>query len=85
VASVFFDGYWEWDLYPWDLAAGAVIDREAGCRITDLEGGRFRLESGAIAVSNGFIHGEMVEALGDGQTLDTTGAAGSKTVSGCRS
>lgn len=58
-----FNGYWEWDLYPWDLVAGVIIALESGCRITNLRGSRFRLESGAIAVSNGFIHQEMINTL----------------------
>ncbi|MCX5917292.1 MAG: hypothetical protein NTX30_11530 [Deltaproteobacteria bacterium] len=33
------EGYWEWGLYPWDIAAGVVIAREAGCRITSIDGG----------------------------------------------
>ena len=63
VAAGFFDGYWEWDLYPWDLAAGVVIALEAGCRITDLRGEGFRLESGAVVSSNGLIHDEILEGL----------------------
>ena len=39
VAAGRFDGFWERDLSPWDLAAGILIVREAGGYVTDLDGG----------------------------------------------
>jgi myo-inositol-1(or 4)-monophosphatase len=58
-----FDGYWEWDLKPWDMAAGALIVTEAGGKVTSLSGGAFDLGSGRVAASNGRIHAELVAAL----------------------
>ena len=58
-----FDGYWEWDLKPWDMAAGALIVLEAGGRVTSPSGGAFDLDSGKVAASNGRIHAELVAAL----------------------
>jgi myo-inositol-1(or 4)-monophosphatase len=58
-----FDGYWEWDLKPWDMAAGALIVLEAGGTITTESGGAFDLGSGKVAASNGRIHAELVAAL----------------------
>jgi len=58
-----FDGYWEWDLKPWDMAAGALIVMEAGGTVTSLSGGAFDLGSGKVAASNGRIHAELVATL----------------------
>jgi len=64
VAEGAFDGYWEWDLKPWDMAAGALIVTEAGGTVSALSGAPFDLGSGTITASNGRIHAEMVRALG---------------------
>lgn len=47
-----FDGYWERNLKPWDLAAGLVILREAGGIATDLDGGEKILETGNVLAGN---------------------------------
>lgn len=39
VAAGRFDGFWELRLSPWDIAAGGLIAREAGARVTNLQGG----------------------------------------------
>ena len=39
VAAGRFDGYWERNLSPWDIAAGLILVREAGGFVTDLDGG----------------------------------------------
>ncbi|HTL70528.1 MAG TPA: inositol monophosphatase family protein [Candidatus Eisenbacteria bacterium] len=59
VACGRFDGFWELDLSPWDVAAGAVILEEAGGRITDMWGKGDYLKSGDTLASNGLIHGEL--------------------------
>jgi myo-inositol-1(or 4)-monophosphatase len=38
VAAGYLDGYWEYRLQPWDIAAGALLCQEAGCSVTDLKG-----------------------------------------------
>jgi myo-inositol-1(or 4)-monophosphatase len=58
-----FDGFWELRLKPWDLAAGALIIREAGGRITGLDGGRLRLDGPGVCASNGRIHDQMLAVL----------------------
>jgi myo-inositol-1(or 4)-monophosphatase len=63
LAAGTLEGYWEWGLYPWDIAAGAVIAREAGCRITSIDGGPFELNSGAVLATNGHVHEEMLKYL----------------------
>jgi myo-inositol-1(or 4)-monophosphatase len=63
VAAGILEGYWEWGLYPWDIAAGIVIVQEAGGRITSPEGEPFVLEGGAILATNGYVHDEMLGFL----------------------
>jgi myo-inositol-1(or 4)-monophosphatase len=48
VAAGRLDGYWEFALHPWDIAAGALLVREAGGVITDFSGGDNYLESGNV-------------------------------------
>lgn len=56
VAAGRYDGYWERNLKPWDMAAGIVIVREAGGLATDLESGDKMLESGDIIATNIQMH-----------------------------
>ena len=63
VAAGRFDGYWELGLKPWDTAAGYLIVREAGGKVTDLSGVEFKPEIGEIVASNGKIQKEMLEVL----------------------
>ena len=51
-----FDGYWEWGLSAWDIAAGMLIVREAGGYITDLAVGDGLMASGNILAGNPYIH-----------------------------
>jgi myo-inositol-1(or 4)-monophosphatase len=67
VAAGRFDGFWEQRLKPWDVAAGALIVREAGGRITGMDGSPFDPVAGHLIASNGLIHDAMigvVEAAG---------------------
>lgn len=50
-----FDGYWERNLKPWDLAAGIVIMREAGGIVTDLSSADHMFETGEVLAGNGYI------------------------------
>ena len=47
----------------WDVAAGAVIVREAGGRVTDFKNRPWRLGGGDIAASNGLVHGQILRAV----------------------
>jgi myo-inositol-1(or 4)-monophosphatase len=58
-----FDGYWEHDLQPWDMAAGIVILREAGGIATDLTGGEDMLGKGSIVAANPTIHKLLLASL----------------------
>jgi len=54
------DGFWEYALKPWDIAAGAVIAREAGALVTDIEGREWSTELPSILVANPILHAEML-------------------------
>ncbi len=62
-AAGHFDGYWERDLMPYDVAAGAVIVREAGGTVTDLGGGDDWLYGRQILASNGRLHDRLRQIL----------------------
>lgn len=59
VAAGRFDAFWEFDLHTWDVAAGAVMVREAGGEVSAIEGGPFSVGGGSILASNGLVHREM--------------------------
>ena len=56
VACGRYDGFWEFNLNPWDTAAGVVLVREAGGIVTDFGGGDFDLASREVCASNRLIH-----------------------------
>jgi myo-inositol-1(or 4)-monophosphatase len=56
VASGFFDGFWELYLAPWDVAAGALIIREAGGVITRTDGSADVVGHGPIVAGNPYIY-----------------------------
>jgi myo-inositol-1(or 4)-monophosphatase len=60
VASGRYDGFWEFNLNPWDTAAGVLIVEEAGGRVTDFAGGPFQLASRETLASNGLIHDTLL-------------------------
>lgn len=56
VAAGRFDGYWERDLKPWDLAAGLLLVSEAGGKVTTVEGGDDMLTAGSVCAANLELH-----------------------------
>ncbi|MFH1534209.1 MAG: inositol monophosphatase family protein [Nitrospirota bacterium] len=58
-----FDGYWEFGLKPWDIAAGALIIEEAGGTVTDTNGNLLDLFGADILASNGKVHTEMIRTF----------------------
>jgi myo-inositol-1(or 4)-monophosphatase len=73
VAAGRFDGFWEFNLNPWDTAAGVLILEEAGGRVTDFSGGPFQIDSRQTLASNGRIHEELLrefDAIFHGRGLD---------------
>ncbi|HTM22267.1 MAG TPA: inositol monophosphatase family protein [Kofleriaceae bacterium] len=63
VAAGSLDGYWERRLYPWDMAAGALLVQEAGGRVTATDGSPFVAARGDAAASNGAIHNDILAEL----------------------
>lgn len=63
-AAGVFDGYFELALSPWDVAAGALLVREAGGVVTDWTGDDRRwLDSGNIVVGNPVVHSQILEIV----------------------
>lgn len=59
-----FDGYYEGNLSPWDLAAGVLLVEESGGVVTNLEGNKYNIESKeTIVASNGFLHKDFLKIL----------------------
>jgi len=56
-----YDGFWEVGLSRWDVAAGTLIVREAGGRVTDPLGGESHLDSGDIVAAGAGLHSAMLE------------------------
>jgi len=63
VAAGRLDGYWEQRLGAWDIAAGALLIREAGGTVTAVTGAPLDLVAPTIAASNGPIHSDLLHAL----------------------
>ena len=63
VAAGIYDAFWEFDLAPGDVAAGALLIAEAGGRVGAIEGGPFTVGGRSILASNGAIHAEMERLL----------------------
>ena len=60
VACGRIDGFWELKLRPWDTAAGALIVKEAGGRLSDLSGNPFSIWGEETLASNAAVHEEMI-------------------------
>jgi len=63
VAAGRFDGYWERDLKPWDVAAGLLLVTEAGGKVTSADGAEDMLTSGSICAANLELHPLVLERL----------------------
>ena len=60
------DGYWEFGVQPWDIGAGVLLVREAGGRVTSIDGDNNFLSQTSILVSNGWLHEPMSRVLREG-------------------
>ena len=60
VACARLDGFWEFNLNPWDTSAGYLLIEEAGGIVSHFDGGKFTLDSIEILATNGLIHAEMI-------------------------
>ncbi|MBA3829593.1 MAG: inositol monophosphatase [Taibaiella sp.] len=63
VACGRFDGFWEYNLSSWDIAAGYLIVEEAGGRITNFDGDRYNVFDKETLATNGKIHEEMLAVI----------------------
>ena len=63
VAAGRFDGFWEVNLNPWDMAAGVLLIREAGGHATDFSGGPSSVYKKQVLATNGVIHNAMIDVL----------------------
>jgi myo-inositol-1(or 4)-monophosphatase len=73
VASGRLDAFWEFNLNPWDTAAGVLVVEEAGGRVTDMSGGPFQTNSRETLASNGVVHEALIkefEAIFHGRGLE---------------
>jgi myo-inositol-1(or 4)-monophosphatase len=73
VASGRMEAFWEFNLNPWDTAAGILMVTEAGGKVTGFTGEQYKLDSREVLASNGLIHDEQVgmfEALFAGRDLE---------------
>jgi myo-inositol-1(or 4)-monophosphatase len=56
VAAGRYDGFWEFGVCPWDIAAGLLLVREAGGFVSDLTGGHDMMECGDVLAANDRLH-----------------------------
>jgi myo-inositol-1(or 4)-monophosphatase len=73
VAAGRFEGFWEFNLNPWDTAAGVLLVEEAGGRVTDFKGTPFQLNSRETVASNNLVHEAMLnefEQIFSGRDLE---------------
>lgn len=63
VACGRFDGFWEYNLNPWDIAAGYLIVEEAGGRISNFDGEPYSVFDKQTLATNGHIHEKMIQLI----------------------
>ena len=63
VAAGRYDGFWEWGLAPWDVAAGIVLLREGGGLVTEISGKTIKLDSPNILAGNENSHFALMKLL----------------------
>ncbi len=63
VAAGHYDGFWEYRLGAWDLAAGSLMVREAGGCLTDPRGGEEFPWHGDVVATNGTLHAQLLHEL----------------------
>lgn len=63
VASGRFDGFWEYNLHPWDVAAAMLIVQEAGGKVSDFQDSKSSIFDTEVLATNGKIHQTMLEVI----------------------
>jgi len=61
-----FEGYWENNLQPWDVAAGVILVREAGGFVTAVDGGPDAVHRGSVLATNQHMHATLRDVLQGG-------------------
>jgi myo-inositol-1(or 4)-monophosphatase len=64
VAAGRLDGFWEFSLKPWDLAAGTLLIQEAGGLVSDMRGQQRYLDTGHVLTANPRLHRQLLEIVG---------------------
>ena len=65
VASGRLDGFWEFGLNPWDMAAGLLLITEAGGTCSDMKGGPASLRGPHLLADNGLVHEQIISLFGE--------------------
>ena len=65
VAAGRFEGFWEFALSPWDIAAGILLVREAGGYVSDMAGGHNMMASGDVLAANAHLHLPLAALIKD--------------------
>lgn len=63
VACGRFDGFWEYNLNPWDIAAGYLIVLEAGGKVSNFDGDPYSVFDKETLATNGLIHDDMLSII----------------------
>jgi myo-inositol-1(or 4)-monophosphatase len=65
VASGRFDAFWEFNLNPWDTAAGVLLVEEAGGQVSRFDGSPFHIRSDQVLASNRRLHPPLIRLFAD--------------------
>jgi myo-inositol-1(or 4)-monophosphatase len=65
VACGRLDGFWEFGLNPWDMAAGILLIREAGGTCSDMQGSPVSLRGRSLLADNGAVHSALLAIFGE--------------------
>lgn len=71
VAAGRYDGFWEFGLSPWDMAAGCLLITEAGGLVSDMEGNDTHMRNGNVLAGNPKIFGQLLQIIGSHLTKTT--------------
>ena len=63
VAAGRYDGFWEFGLSPWDMAAGALMITEAGGLVSDLDGEAGYLKSGNLVAGTPKVFSQLLQVI----------------------
>ncbi|MBC8400470.1 MAG: inositol monophosphatase [Candidatus Marinimicrobia bacterium] len=72
LASGKVDGFWEFNLHPWDTAAGVLLVEEAGGNITRMDGEKYSVYDKQMLASNGCLHSDLLKNIAAIQTESST-------------